>query len=266
MFIRVILLPALFFSLCLPAFAEELTLYGAGSLRAAIDAIVADYSKRTGVAVRTAYGPSGVMRDKIEAGDRVDIFASADMGHALKLKADGRAAEVAMFNRNQLCAFAKPEAQLTSVSFAERLLSTDIRLGTSTPKADPGGDYTWEMFHLIDKAHGGAFAALDQKARKVVGGAVEASGANPVKAAFERGEINVMIAYCSGFAQMRRDVPDVERVEIPKEFAVGAEYGLAIMKLDNPAATGLAFAILSPEGQATLARYGFAPVGVVAKP
>src|SRR5690349_3976125 len=86
--------------------AEEVVLYGAGSLKDVLTAIAADYTKKTGTGVRTSFGPSGLMRDKIEAGDKVDLFASADMGHVLKLRQDGRAVEVLMFTRNRLCAFA----------------------------------------------------------------------------------------------------------------------------------------------------------------
>jgi molybdate transport system substrate-binding protein len=71
------------------ASAEELVLYGAGSLREAITAIAADYTKASGVGVRTQFRPSGLMREKIEAGAEVDLFASADMGQALKLRQDG---------------------------------------------------------------------------------------------------------------------------------------------------------------------------------
>jgi molybdate transport system substrate-binding protein len=58
------------------------------------------------------------MREKIEAGEKLDLFASADMGHVLKLCKNGRAAEAVMFTRNQPCAFAKPEAKLVSVNLA----------------------------------------------------------------------------------------------------------------------------------------------------
>jgi ABC-type molybdate transport system substrate-binding protein len=251
-----------------PAQSEELVLYGAGSLRDAISAIAADYTKKTGVAVRTAFGPSGLMRDKIEAGDKVDLFTSADMGHALKLQRDGRAASVAMFTRNSLCAFAKPVAGLTSANFGERLLDPAVVLGTSTPKVDPGGDYTWKMFQLIEKAHAGAFAALDAKAKKIVGGttAPNLADPDPIASAFERGDINVMIGYCSGAEQRQRATAGLQVVQVPAAFSTGPEYGLALVSFDKPAAVGLAFAILSPEGQATMARFGFVPVGLPARP
>jgi molybdate transport system substrate-binding protein len=245
--------------------AEELVLYGAGSLREALTAITADYSKATGIAVSTQFGSSGLMREKIEAGAEVDLFASADMGQALKLRQDGFAVSVVMFARNRLCAFATPDVGLTPADFAERLVDPKVKLGTSTPKADPGGDYTWKMFELIDKAHPGAFAILDRKAQKIIGGSIAPDPADPdpVASAFRRGQINVMIGYCSGASRMRADAPGVEPVPVPEAFAVGPECGLALASYANPAAVELAFAILSPEGQAKLESFGFAPIGMI---
>jgi molybdate transport system substrate-binding protein len=249
------------------ACAEEIVLYGAGSLKGVLTAISDGYSVETGVTVRTSFGPSGLLREKIEKGDKVDLFASADMGNALKLRDDDQAAGVVMFTRNALCGFASPGIGLTTANFAERLLDPSVKLGTSTPKADPGGDYTWEIFELIEKKHAGALALLDSKAQKIVGGsaAVDSSNPNPIKSAFEKNQINVMIGYCSGAEQQRKDVPGIEVVHIPDQFAAGPEYGLAIMSFNKPAAIGLAFAILSPEGQATLARFGFMPIGAQSK-
>src|SRR5215471_15330355 len=74
--------------------SEELVLFGAGSLREVITQIAADYQAKYGGTVRTEFGPSGLMRERIERGERVDLFASADMGHPLKLREQGRATTV----------------------------------------------------------------------------------------------------------------------------------------------------------------------------
>jgi molybdenum ABC transporter molybdate-binding protein len=258
---------ALFLSISsMSAHADEVVLYGAGSLREALTVIAKDFTARTGIEVRTAFGPSGLMRGKIEKGDKVDLFASADMGHAVTLRQEGLAAAAMMFTRNRLCAFATPETGLTRANFADRLLDPAVRLGTSTPKADPAGDYTWAMFKLIDAQRPGAYAMLDAKARKVVGNSVptDPSAADPVVAAFKIGEINAMIGYCSGTKRNRDAIPGIEVIEVPEAYSVGPEYGLAIMRTDNPAAVALAFAIQSPEGQATLESFGFAPMGLPA--
>jgi molybdate transport system substrate-binding protein len=177
------------------------------------------------------------------------------------LLADGRASRVDMFTRNALCGFAVPKVGLTPANFLDRLLDPAVRLGTSTPKADPAGDYTWEMFHRAEATHPGAYAMLDQKAQKIVGGPGPASG-DPVAAAFAAGKIDVMIGYCSGRQRMQSAVADLQVVEVPKEIAAGPEYGLAILKGADPHTGDLALYMMSPEGQQLFAKFGFAPVGL----
>jgi molybdenum ABC transporter molybdate-binding protein len=261
---------SLILAVCLMAWnpaagADELVLYGAGSLRDALGTVAKDFSAKSGIEVKTAFGPSGLMRERIEAGDKVDVFASADLGSPLKLQKDGKVAAVVMFTRNRLCAFSTEEAGLTAANFGTRIIDPAVKLGTSTPKADPGGDYTWAMFHKIDQQTPGAFATLDAKAQKIVGGSTAAvpAGTDPIADAFKSGQINVMMGYCSGAAQRSKATPGINVVQVPDKFDVGPEYGLALTKLDNPQAVALMLAILSPEGQATLAQYGFAPVGAV---
>ncbi len=93
--------------------ADDLVVYGAGSLREAIGQIAAEFGQAHGLAVTTQFGPSGRMRERIENGERVDLFASADVGHARKLVQDGRASVMAVFVRNTLCLHspASPQAR-----------------------------------------------------------------------------------------------------------------------------------------------------------
>jgi molybdate transport system substrate-binding protein len=245
--------------------AEGLHVLAAGSLREVIGEIGTRYHKATGVEVTADFGPSGVVRERIEKGERADLFASADMGHPLKLLADGRATRVAMFTRNALCAYAVPKVGLTSANFIDRLLDPAVKLGTSTPKADPAGDYTWVMFHRTEAIHPGAYAILDQKAQQIVGGPtnnVPVDGKDPAVAALSSGKIDVMIGYCSGRQRMLAAMSDLRVVEVPEEIAAGPEYGLAVLKDANPRAEDLALFMLSPEGQHIFALFGFAPVGL----
>lgn len=247
------------------AHASELRVLAAGSLREVIGAIAAQYRQETGVEVTAAFGPSGVLRERIEQGERVDLFASADMGHPLKLLADGRATRIAMFTRNALCGIARSKVGLTRANFLDRLLDPAVKLGTSTPQADPAGDYTWAMFHLADGVHGGAYATLDKKAQKVVGGpptGKPVGGQDPVASALSSGQIDVMIGYCSGEKRLSTLIPDLQFVEPPREIATGPEYGLAVLKGADPRTADLALFMLSPEAQQLFAQNGFAPVGL----
>jgi len=247
--------------------ADELRVLAAGSLREVIGAIGERYKAATGTIVTADFGPSGVLRERIEKGEKADLFASADMGHPLQLLADGWAIRVDLFTRNELCAFAAPKVGLTQANFMDRLLDATVKLGTSTPKADPAGDYTWAMFHKIDAAHEGAFTTLDQKAQQIVGGPTNnapVDGKDPAAAALIAGRIDVMIGYCSGAKRMQSQVPDVQMVPVPKNIAAGPEYGLAILKGADARAKDLALYMLSPEGQQIFAQFGFAPVGLPA--
>jgi molybdate transport system substrate-binding protein len=245
--------------------ADELRVLAAGSLREVVGAIGERYKTETGTAISADFGPSGVLRERIERGEEADLLASADMGHPLKLLADGRATHVAMFTRNALCAFATPKVGLTQAKFVDRLLDPAVKLGTSTPKADPAGDYTWLIFQRIDAVHAGAFATLDGKAQNIVGGPTNnapVDGKDLAAAALLAGRIDVMIGYCSGAKRMQSQVPDIQITAVPKEIAAGPEYGLAVLKGADPRADDLALYMLSPEGQQIFAQFGFAPVGL----
>jgi molybdate transport system substrate-binding protein len=227
--------------------------------------IAADYQTTRGVHVRTDFGPSGLMRERIERGEKVDVFASADVGHPQKLQQEGRATVVAMFTRNTLCAVALSRAGLTSANLLDRLLDPGVRLGTSTPKADPAGDYTWALFRLADKLKPGSFAILDQKAQKIVGGTLPGGVGNPPDlaiAALRDGRVDVHIGYCTSARLRMSELPELQMVEIPEPLRVGPEYGLALLKGAHQSAAELMLYILSIEGQATLKRFGFNPLGL----
>ena len=109
--------------------AEELRVLAAGSLREVIAQIGERYKAATGITVAAEFGPSGLLRERIEKGEHVDLFASADMGHPVKLLKDGHAIRVAMFTRNTLCGVAVPQVGLTTENFLERLLDPVVKLG-----------------------------------------------------------------------------------------------------------------------------------------
>jgi ABC-type molybdate transport system substrate-binding protein len=77
---------------------------------------------------------------------------------------------VVLFARNRLCALARPGLAVTPDNLLERMLSADIKLGTSTPKADPSGDYAFEVFTKAEALKAGSRAALERKALQLTGG------------------------------------------------------------------------------------------------
>lgn len=244
--------------------AAELVVYGAGSLREAVGEIARAYGAAHGVEIRTEFGPSGRMRERIERGERVDLFTSADIGHARKLVTDGRASAMAMFARNTLCVLAPRHLALSSDTVTDRLLDPGTRIGISPARIDPLGDYTVELFDRIGAVHPGSRSGLDM--RSVV---IDAPPGSPPSRtgnidvdALQDGRIDLDIVYCSGRARYAQLMPDGVLTALSADLQVGPEYGLAVMKDAHPQAVNLALTILSPEGQRVLASRGLVPVAL----
>jgi molybdate transport system substrate-binding protein len=143
--------------------SAPLTVYAAGSLRAAMTRIGADFEAAPGgQKVNFVFGASGLLRDRLLGGERADVFASANMEHPQALATAGRAQSVRPFTRNALCALAAPGFKLKGRPLAQRLLDADVKVGTSTPKADPSGDYAFEMFDKIEKTGAAPAGSADK--------------------------------------------------------------------------------------------------------
>ncbi|MBB3267224.1 ABC-type molybdate transport system substrate-binding protein [Azospirillum sp. OGB3] len=244
------------------AAADAVKLYAAGSLKAAFTELAKEYQAAKGVPVEATFGPSGLLKERLEKGEPGDVFASANMEHPRALSMAGKSGPVRLFARNQLCALAQPDMNVTPATLLERLLDTKVRVGTSTPKADPAGDYSWELFRKADAVRPGSLTTLDGKALKLTGGPDSAKppeGRNPYAWVMEQRQADLFLTYCTNARLAAAEVPALRIVAVPAELAVGAEYGLTVVKVAD-AARGEAFAeyILAPAGQAVLERYGFA--------
>ena len=256
-------------SVALPVAASAqdsgLVLYGAGSLREAMTDMAASFTRDRGIAVRTEFGASGRMRERIEAGDKVDVFTSADIGHAAKLVADGKASVMAMFARNDLCLLAPASrASAGTAGALDALLGDGIKIGVSPAKIDPLGDYTVQLFDIADRVRPGSGSTLRGRAVVIDNppGTPPAQSGDLVLDALHDGRIGLAIVYCSSKARFAKLDPTFSMVAFPPSLTVGPQYGLAVMKDAKPEAMLLALTILSPAGQKILAAGGFRPVAL----
>ncbi len=160
-----------------------------------------------------------------------------------------------------------PRVGLTAANFLDRLLDPAVKLGTSTPKADPAGDYTWTMFRRADVLHPGSYEILSGKAKQIVGGSLNSApinGKDPAVAALASGWVNIVIGYCTSAKLRMSQMAELHVAEVPREIATGPEYGLAVLRGADPGASDLALFMLSPDEQQIFARYGFAPTALPA--
>jgi molybdate transport system substrate-binding protein len=241
---------------------SALTVFAAGSLRGALTLIAQDFEASAGGAkVNFVFGASGLLRDRLQAGERADVFASANMEHPQALADAGKAQPVQAFARNALCALAAPGFELRGKSLAERLLDADVKLGTSTPKADPSGDYAFEMFERIDKSGmRGAAERLKAKALQLTGGPNSPpppADRNVYGVLMSSGQADVFLTYCTNAAIARKEVPSLQVLTVPDAINVFASYGLAVMQPPSPLAQRFVEFMLGAAGQRRLSEFGF---------
>jgi molybdenum ABC transporter molybdate-binding protein len=246
--------------MAIPADAEPVRLYAAGSLKAALTDVVAAYEKATGQAVEPVFGPSGVLRERIEQGEPAHLFASADMGHPRKLHDDGKGGPVRLFARNKLCALARPGLEVTESNLLATISRSDVRVGISTPKLDPSGDYAWQLFEKAEAVQPGSQSLLQGKALQLTGAPGSEkppADRNAYAWHVDAGKADVFLTYCTNAVLARREVPNLQVVQVPPDLAVAADYGLVVLAGAPKAAQALADFIVAGDGQAILAGHGF---------
>ena len=260
---RVLFMAAVVTSLGALAQPAPVKVLAAGSLRAALtDVARAFEAEAPDHKVELGFGASGLLKDRLVGGERADVFASANMEHPQALAAVGKAEAPKPFARNLLCALGSGTFRATPETLIERLLDPAVRVATSTPKADPAGDYAFEMFERIDKnGWPGARKVLADKALQLTGGPNSPpppKDRNVYGAIMAAGQADVFITYCTNAVVARREVPALSIIDLPPAVNVSASYGVSVMNGAAPMGRDFVRFLLSPEGQALLARHGFA--------
>jgi molybdate transport system substrate-binding protein len=232
-------------------------LVAAGSLKTAMDEIVQAYRAQGGAVFNTKYGPSGKLRQEIEAGAVVDVFASAAVEHTEALARQGLLEASQIFTHNDLCVIGRPQLGLREDSVLEVLGRTSVRVATSTPVSDPMGDYTWQFFRKVDKVRPGFFALLDAKALKLSGASVSTPGEKlPYITAFENDRADAYVMYCTNAVITKKALPELDVVRIPDAWNVRSAYGIAA-GLQSASGRNFVRFVMTPVAQQILKKHGF---------
>jgi molybdenum ABC transporter molybdate-binding protein len=236
-------------------------LFAAGSLNDALTELAKAHEAAGGERIHATFGPSGVLKDEIAGGADAHVFASANMAHPRALHDAGFGGAVTYFARNRLCALVGSGLPVDGDNLLDRMLDPKMKLGTSTPVSDPSGDYAFAVFAKADRLRPGARAALEKKALRLTGAKDSTrppEGRNVYGWHVAQGHADIFLTYCTNGLAAQRQFPGQQRVDLPDALSVGADYGLTVMNRAPPAARAFAAYILSPDGQAILARHGFA--------
>ena len=242
--------------------ADPVKIFAAGSLSAVLPELVTASGLPAASVAAPTFGPAGLLRHRIESGEAADLFLSADLAQPEHVAAARGSVPVVPFARNRTCAVGPASLGLTASNLLDRMLDPAVHIGTSTPGADPGGDYAQAVIARAERMHRGAQAVLQAKAQALFGGPtsmVPANGRSPGGAALLDHRADLLIYYCSSAGPILTEVPGTVSIPLPPALEPGPVYGMAVLG-SNPDAARLALFILSGPGQAILTRRGLLPV------
>src|SRR6185437_6357509 len=242
---------------------QTVEIYSAGSLRGVVGDLTKEAASAFDTEVKGTFGGSGSLRERIEKGEKPDLFMSADVGSPRKLEGEGRTVvPVIAFAHNQMCIISRQSAGVTAKNLIDRMLAKRVRVKTSTPIADPSGDYAWAIFDRVEQLRPGSGAILKGKAQALM--SVKATPATPTQSAaaalFASHQIDMTLTYCSGFPALQKEVPDLTSFPVPPQLDPHPVYGMAVLS-DKPGVLRLALLLMSERGQAIIAKNGLLAMG-----
>lgn len=277
-FLRVTLLLALFLAGCAPAVTpaptavpateapastpvpptaalepRTLTVFAAASLTDAFTEMGGNFqAANPGVTVTFNFAGSQALRTQIEEGAPADVFASAsgkEMDAAVEGKfiADG-VKQVFLTNKLVVILPADNPAGLEKL---EDLAKPGVKIVLAAEEV-PVGNYARQSFDLMKGSFGSDFK--DKVLANVVS---NEDNVKQVVAKIQLGEADAGIVYTSDAVA----APELKTVEVPAELNVIAKYPIApLLKSENAdLAQSFIDYVLSDEGQAILAKWGFGP-------
>jgi molybdate transport system substrate-binding protein len=254
-FIPLLVLLALILSACGASNASHtLTVYAAVSLTDAFTEIGKVFeAEHSGVIVLFNFGGSQNLRTQIEQGAPADVFASANAKEmdTLVMQNFIEADAPRMFLANRLVVIL-PKDNPAGVKSLEDLGKPGLKLVLAAAEV-PAGQYARQVLGNLNSMFG-----ADYKDKVLANVVSNEDNIRQAVTKIQLGEADAGIVYVSDAVA----VPDLQRIEIPAEVNVIAEYPIApLVESANPELADAFIAyVLSAEGQATLEKWGFTPV------
>jgi molybdate transport system substrate-binding protein len=232
----------------------SLTIFGAASLRAALDQAKATYeTANPGTTLTISTDSSAALETQIEHGAPADVFLSADQTNPKKLVdkalADGAAVT---FARNKL-AIVVPTANPAGITTPADLAKTGVKVIAAGDEV-PITKYAKQLVGNLAKEAG---YPADFAARYTANVATKEDNVKALIAKIELGEGDSGIVYVTDAKVSTK----VTTIDVPDIANVPATYDGVVIKASKNAAAAKAFLtwFAGPDGEAILSGLGFLP-------
>ena len=229
-------------------------MYAAASLTDAFTEIGRAFeAEHSGVRVVFNFGGSQNLRTQIEQGAPADVFASANTKEmdtlVMKKLVDADAPKI--FLTNQLVVILPKDNPANIVSL-EDLSRSGLKLVLAAEEV-PAGRYARQVLDNLNSMFG-----ADYKDKVLANIVSNEDNIRQAVTKVQLGEADASIVYVSDAVA----APELQRIEIPVDVNVIAEYPIApvVGSVNTDMANDFIAYVLSPEGQTTLAKWGFTPV------
>jgi molybdate transport system substrate-binding protein len=233
----------------------EIVVFAASSLTDAFQELGQAFgAANPGTRVTFNFGSSSQLANQLAQGAGADVFASADQAQMDSArKADAIVGRERVFARNRLVLIV-PKDNPRQVTSLEDLAREGLKFVTAQPSV-PIGQYTAQ---LLDKAAADPAYGADFKDRVQRNTVSREDNVRQVVSKVQLGEADAAVVYATDVTPQVRD--QLQQIKLPDALQTTATYPIAVAKGSNSAG-GEAFStfVLSPAGQAILARWGFLP-------
>jgi len=237
-----------------PQATADLTIYGAASLKGALDQAKAAWeAAHPGSTLTISTDSSAALETQIEQGAPADLFLSADTTNPRKLVDKGLAAGAAVtFAANKLVVIV-PTANPAGIATPADLARTGIKI-VAAGDAVPITKYATQLVANLAEEAG---YPTDFVAAFTANIASKEDNVKAVVAKIELGEGDAGIVYVTDATASTK----VATVDLPDSANVPASYAGVVVKASADAAAARAFLawFAGPAGQAILAGFGFLP-------
>jgi len=233
-----------------PAHAQEVTLSVAISMKEVVEELGRRFmAARPGVTLRYNLGSSGELQKQIEAGAPIDLFISAAPRQMDELEKKGLvlAATRRVFARNVLTVVKPADSRIDLTKPSDLLDPRVTKIVIGSPKTVPVGQYAEESLRAL-----GLWERLQAKL-------VFAENVRQALDYVARGEVDAGFVYTTDAATRAKQVKEAFR---PAEDTYRPIlYPVAVVAGAKHPAVARAYVdlLLSRDGQAVLARFGFLP-------
>jgi molybdate transport system substrate-binding protein len=235
--------------------AGSLTIYAASSLTAAFTEMKTAYqTANPGVTLTLSFGASSTLETQIEQGAPADVFASADTSNPQKLVGKSLAAGAITTFAGNLLTVIVPPANPAGIKTPADLARTGLKF-VAAGDTVPITKYANMLLANLAKQPSYPAGFVAAVSANIVS---KEDNVAAVVSKIELAEGDAAIVYVTDASTAGSKVTTIT---VPTAANVPATYGAVAVKASSNAAAAAAFIswLVSPGGQAILAKYGFLP-------